>query len=70
MKEAASGIPWSRLGRASDIGNAAAFLVCDGSEYITGASLVVDGGYMVGLSLPFTARQEGNDMARAAADTQ
>lgn len=62
MKEAAAGIPWGRLGRPSDIGNAAAFLASPSSDYITGSSLTVDGGYMVGLSLPFTSRQEKNDL--------
>jgi len=44
-------IPWQRLGTASDIGKAAAFLVSDDAEYITGASLLVDGGYIAGLGL-------------------
>lgn len=39
-------IPMARLGRASDIGNAAVFLASDASSYITGQTVVVDGGWM------------------------
>jgi glucose 1-dehydrogenase len=46
------GIPWKRLGTSEEVGNAVYFLSSSESEYITGSSLVVDGGYMVGLSLP------------------
>ncbi|MGY4290183.1 NAD(P)-dependent dehydrogenase (short-subunit alcohol dehydrogenase family) [Bradyrhizobium sp. LM2.7] len=34
-----------RLGRADDIANAVDFLVSDAAAYITGQSLMVDGGY-------------------------
>jgi NAD(P)-dependent dehydrogenase (short-subunit alcohol dehydrogenase family) len=37
--------PLGRLGRPEEIGNAVAFLVSDEASFITGASLVVDGGY-------------------------
>lgn len=37
--------PLPRLGRPADIANAALFLASDEAEWITGASLVVDGGY-------------------------
>jgi glucose 1-dehydrogenase len=33
-----------RLGTPEDIGKAAAFLASDDADYITGASLAVDGG--------------------------
>jgi glucose 1-dehydrogenase len=45
-------LPWGRLGTPRDIGRAAVFLVSDDADYITGASLRVDGGYMLGLQLP------------------
>ena len=34
------------LGYCEDIANAVAFLLCDASRFITGTSLVVDGGYL------------------------
>ena len=38
-------IPWGRLGRPDDIGKAAVFLASDDADYITGTSLLVDGGF-------------------------
>jgi glucose 1-dehydrogenase len=48
---AAKTLPWGRLGTPTDIGKAAAFLLSDDADYITGTSLRVDGGYMVGMRL-------------------
>ncbi len=45
-------IPWGRIGQPEDIGKAAAFLASDDAEYITGAVLRVDGGFVHGLELP------------------
>jgi NAD(P)-dependent dehydrogenase (short-subunit alcohol dehydrogenase family) len=42
--EAAAAYPLGRLGLPEDIGGAAAFLTSDQSEWITGQTLVVDGG--------------------------
>ncbi len=39
-------LPWGRLGRPADIGNAAAFLCSGEADYITGTITRVDGGYM------------------------
>jgi NAD(P)-dependent dehydrogenase (short-subunit alcohol dehydrogenase family) len=38
--------PLPRLGRPSDIANAAVFLASDDAEWITGTSLLVDGGFI------------------------
>ena len=38
-------LPWGRLGMPADIGRAAVFLASDDADYITGASLLVDGGF-------------------------
>ncbi|GGJ55611.1 SDR family oxidoreductase [Streptomyces brasiliensis] len=43
-EEAAAAYPLGRLGVPSDIGGAAAFLTSDQSDWITGQTLVVDGG--------------------------
>jgi NAD(P)-dependent dehydrogenase (short-subunit alcohol dehydrogenase family) len=38
--------PWPRFGRPQDIANAAVFLASDRATFITGANLVVDGGWL------------------------
>jgi NAD(P)-dependent dehydrogenase (short-subunit alcohol dehydrogenase family) len=43
-EEAAAAYPLARLGVPSDIGGTAAFLTCEQSDWITGQTLVVDGG--------------------------
>lgn len=45
IAEAAPRLPWGRLGTPSDIGRAAAFLCSPDADYITGTSLLVDGGF-------------------------
>jgi glucose 1-dehydrogenase len=45
-------IPWGRLGTEREIGRVAVFLASDDAEYITGSTLRVDGGFMMGLTLP------------------
>ena len=39
-------IPWGRFGNADEFGRAGAFLLSDAASYITGQTLVVDGGMM------------------------
>lgn len=45
IREAATALPWKRLGTAEDIAHAATFLCSDAADYITGTVLSVDGGY-------------------------
>ncbi len=40
--------PMKRFGQPEDIGWAALYLACDASRFVTGTSLVVDGGAMIG----------------------
>lgn len=44
LNEIASKIPMKRIGTCKEVGEAAAFLSCEESSYITGIQLVVDGG--------------------------
>lgn len=52
LERAGTSIPWGRIGRIEDIGKAAAYLASDEAEYVTGTTLRVDGGFMIGLHLP------------------
>ncbi len=58
----AAQLPWGRLGTIEDVGQAAAFLCSPAADYITGAVLLVDGGY----SLRYAALQSSS--LQAAAD--
>ncbi|KYP14885.1 SDR family oxidoreductase [Flavihumibacter sp. CACIAM 22H1] len=40
-------IPYNRIGEPQDVGNLAVFLASDDSDYITGASIFIDGGMAV-----------------------
>jgi len=44
VKGIAAGIPMGRLGHIDEVGELAAFLASDESSYITGQSIVIDGG--------------------------
>jgi NAD(P)-dependent dehydrogenase (short-subunit alcohol dehydrogenase family) len=46
-KDILSGIPLGRMGEARDISNAALFLASDASSWITGQTLIVDGGHLI-----------------------
>jgi glucose 1-dehydrogenase len=44
VKEDGPKMPWGRIGQPEDIGKAAVFLASDAADYITAATLQVDGG--------------------------
>ena len=50
-KSMAASIPMRRLGSVEDIANAALFFATDEASYITGQSLIVDGGQILPESL-------------------
>ncbi len=52
IQKSQSSIPWKRLGSIEDMGNAAAFLASDEADYITGSTLRIDGGFVLGMTLP------------------
>ena len=37
-------IPWKRMGKPDDISKVATFLASDDADYITGATICIDGG--------------------------
>jgi glucose 1-dehydrogenase len=51
IRDAGGTLPWGRLGLPEDIGKAAVFLASDDADYITGTSLLVDGGFLLRESL-------------------
>jgi 3-oxoacyl-[acyl-carrier protein] reductase len=51
LKTMAASIPLKRLGSVDDIGNAAAFLASREAAYITGQTIIVDGGQVLPESL-------------------
>ncbi|MDQ1430122.1 MAG: hypothetical protein QOF40_724, partial [Actinomycetota bacterium] len=53
----AAGLPLRRLGEPEDIAHAARFLAGPGASWITGHTLVVDGGALAGAT-PITTRPE------------
>jgi NAD(P)-dependent dehydrogenase (short-subunit alcohol dehydrogenase family) len=45
-------VPWGRIGIPADIGYAAAFLISDASEFMTGHVLYIDGGLTAKMAIP------------------
>ena len=43
--QAASRVPLGRYGQAREVASAIAFLLSEGASYITGSSLLIDGGF-------------------------
>ena len=46
-KQTITGIPWARMGKPEDIAEAVVFLASDKADYITGQTIIVDGGYVL-----------------------
>lgn len=52
IQQAAPTLPWGRLGTPADIGRTAVFLCSADADYITGSSLLVDGGFALRAAMP------------------
>lgn len=52
IRKGSERVPWKRLGRPEEIGQAVVYLASQDADYVTGASLRVDGGFVIGLRLP------------------
>ncbi|MBX3441575.1 MAG: glucose 1-dehydrogenase [Planctomyces sp.] len=50
----AENIPWKRLGQPDEIGKLVAFVASDDADYMTGSTLLMDGG----ITLPWWSRRE------------
>ena len=46
MKEVVSGIPMGRFGKPEEVGDLVTFLASDRASFLTGASVVLDGGML------------------------
>jgi 3-oxoacyl-[acyl-carrier protein] reductase len=51
LRSMAASVPLRRLGSVTDVANAALFFASDEAGYITGQSLIVDGGQVLPESL-------------------
>jgi len=50
-------VPWGRVGLPEDVGYLAAYLISDGSEFMTGSVLYFDGGLTAKMALPTQSTQ-------------
>jgi glucose 1-dehydrogenase len=53
LAEGAKSIPWGRMGRPDEIGRLAAFMMSDDCDYMTGSTVLLDGG----ISLPWWSKR-------------
>ena len=58
IEEGGKALPWGRLGKPEEIGNAVTFVLSDEAEYMTGSTLTMDGG----VSLPWWSNRADGQM--------
>jgi glucose 1-dehydrogenase len=58
LRKAAAALPWGRLARPEEIARGILFLVDPASDYLTGATLSIDGG----LQLPWWSKRGGGEL--------
>lgn len=54
LAKGAEGIPWKRMGTPNEIGRLIAFVMTDDCDYMTGSTLLMDGG----ISLPWWSKRD------------
>jgi glucose 1-dehydrogenase len=54
LSQGAENIPWKRLGQPEELGKLAAFIASDDADYMTGSTVLMDGG----ISLPWWSKRE------------
>lgn len=57
IQQAAAGLPWGRLARPEEIARGVLFLLDPASDYVTGATLCIDGG----IQLPWWSKRGSGD---------
>jgi NAD(P)-dependent dehydrogenase (short-subunit alcohol dehydrogenase family) len=50
-------VPWGRVGLPTDVAYAAAYLLSDASEFMTGQVIYLDGGLTAKMALPYQPPQ-------------
>ena len=58
IAQGATQLPWGRLGRPKEIGKAVAYVLSDDADYMTGSTLLIDGG----VSLPWWSNRADGGM--------
>jgi glucose 1-dehydrogenase len=54
LSQGAENIPWKRMGKPEELGKLAAFIASDDADYMTGSTVLMDGG----ISLPWWSKRE------------
>lgn len=58
MQQGGMALPWGRLGQPDEIGKAVSYVLSDDADYMTGSTLLIDGG----VSLPWWSNRDDGKM--------